>query len=204
MERPASPVYYQCLYCDLIYLCENYYLDQTEEFERYEKHNNTLDNTGYVSFLTNFLKVAEIDQLKYANKALDFGCGPGPVLKTLLNRLNMEVDIYDQYFFPDNNFKKTTYDLITCTEVFEHLKAPMETLSLLESLLAENGILAIKTLFHPASADFSGWWYRKDPTHICFYSPLTFKWIENNFNLKIKLIDNHSICVLQKCLTYTN
>ena len=29
------------------------------------------------------------------NKALDFGCGPGPVLAELLKRRGLEVEIYD-------------------------------------------------------------------------------------------------------------
>ena len=131
---------------------------------------------------------------------MDFGCGPGPVLKVLLNRLGIDVDIYDPYFYPDKVFEGKQYDLITCTEVFEHLKNPLEIITLLESLLKENGILAVMTLFHTTSDNFCKWWYRRDPTHICFYSPKTFKWLENNFNLVIDAIDNRSICVLRKCL----
>jgi len=129
---------------------------------------------------------------------LDFGCGPEPVLKVLLNRLGIEVDIFDCYFFPQKTFLNKRYDLITCTEVFEHLKNPLETLILLESLLNEDGVLAVTTLFHTTSNDFSKWWYRRDSTHICFYSPHTFKWIEEHFNFTIEVMDNSSICVLRK------
>lgn len=198
MESPASPVYYRCPNCDLIFVEEEHFLDHESERERYEKHNNSLDNPGYVKFLKDFIRQAGLDRLKHVDRALDFGCGPGPVLKVLLNRLDMEVDIYDQYFFPERTFEEKRYDLITCTEVFEHLKNPLDTLYLLENLLAGGGLLAIKTLFHSPSIDFNSWWYRKDPTHICFFSPLTFMWVENNFNLSVQIIDNHSICVLQK------
>ena len=116
----------------------------------------------------------------------------------LLNRLGIEVDIFDCYFFPQKTFLNKRYDLITCTEVFEHLKNPLETLILLESLLNEDGVLAVTTLFHTTSNDFSKWWYRRDSTHICFYSPRTFKWIEEHFNFTIEVMDNSSICVLRK------
>ncbi len=194
----TSAVYYHCPRCDLIFLDEEYLIDEKEEHYRYKQHNNSLDNKGYVDYLTKFIKNAGIDRARGIKKALDFGCGPGPVLKVLLSRLGFDVDIYDPYFFPERVFEKKQYDLITCTEVLEHLKNPLEVLILLESLLKENGILAVMTLFHTTSDNFKQWWYRRDPTHICFYSPKTFKWIENNFNLTIKTIDNRSVCVLQK------
>lgn len=177
---------------------EEYYIDKQEEQYRYKQHNNSLENKGYVEFLSKFIKSAGIDKLKGIKNALDFGCGPGPVLNVLLNRLNMDVDIYDPYFFPKKVFQNKQYDLITCTEVLEHLKNPLSTLTLLEALLKENGILAVMTLFHTTSDDFSKWWYRKDPTHVCFYSPQTFEWIQNNFNFEIESIDNYKTCVLRK------
>ncbi|MFZ5648178.1 MAG: class I SAM-dependent methyltransferase [Bacillota bacterium] len=132
------------------------------------------------------------------DRALDFGCGPSPVLKVLLNSLGISADVYDPFFFPDKVFLNKRYQLITCTEVFEHLKNPLETIALLGSLLDDNGVLAVKTLFHTTCNDFNKWWYRHDPTHICFYSPRTFEWIGNKFDLNIKKIDNHSICVFGK------
>ena len=151
-----------------------------------------------MNFFYKFIQASGIDKLKDINNALDFGCGPEPVLKVLLNRLGLEVDIFDLYFFPQEVFINKKYDLITCTEVFEHLKNPLDTLVLLESLLNENGILAVKTLFHTTCNDFRNWWYRRDSTHICFYSQHTFKWIEDHFNFIIELIDNNSICVFRK------
>ena len=198
MDSVTSAVYYHCPHCDFIFLDEEYLIDEQEEHYRYKQHKNTLDNKGYVNNFNKFIKTASIDTSKDIKMALDFGCGPGPVLKVLLNRLGIDVDIYDPFFFPEKVFVNKQYDLITCTEVFEHLKNPLEVLTLLESLLRENGILAINTLFHTTSDNFNQWWYSKDTTHICFYSPKTFKWIENNFNLAIDVMDNHSICVLRK------
>lgn len=198
INKPAVPVYYLCSNCDLIFMSAKYFLNNEGELERYKKHNNSLEDQGYVSFLTGFIKAAEIDKAKNIKRALDFGCGPEPVLKVLLNRLGINVDVYDPYFFPEIPFINKRYELITCTEVLEHLQNPLETLALLESLLAKNGILAIKTLFHTTCHDFNNWWYRSDPTHICFYSPKTFTWIEQNFNFKIKKMDHQSICVLAK------
>lgn len=177
-----------------------YFPDNEKEFERYKKHNNSPEDQGYVEYLANFIRDAEIDRMVNIKQSLDFGCGPGPVLKVLLNKLGIGVDVYDPYFFPEKTFINKKYDLITCTEVLEHLQNPLETLVLLASLLKENGILAIKTLFHSTCDHFHNWWYRSDPTHICFYSPKTFVWIEKNMDFAIKKIDGRSICVLVKTL----
>lgn len=196
LDKPAKPVYYHCPHCDLIFMGDMFLPDSQEEFERYKLHNNSLENQGYVKYLSDFLKDAEIDKMKNVEPALDFGCGPEPVLKILLSRQGVNADIYDPYFFPARVYTNKKYNLITSTEVLEHLNNPLSTLILLESLLAEEGVLAVKTLFHTTSQDFDKWWYRRDKTHICFYSPKTFHWIANKLKLKIKKMDNSSICIL--------
>ncbi len=198
MGSAVPAVYYRCQNCDFIFLDEEYYMDEQEQVHHYRQHNNSLDNKGYVDFLTGFIRTAGIDRLTGINNALDFGCGPGPVLKVLLERLGMDVDIYDPFFFPEKVFEDKQYDLITCTEVLEHLQDPLATLALLESLLKENGVLAVMTLFHTTAHDFGKWWYLKDPTHVCFYSPRTFEWIQDNFNFTIESIDYRNTCVLRK------
>jgi hypothetical protein len=198
IDNPENPAYYHCPDCDLIFISEKCFVNCEYELHRYKQHNNSIENRGYVDFLAGFLKAAEIDKMGKVENALDFGCGPEPVLQVLLNDMGIHTDIYDPYFFPVKIYIDKQYNLITSTEVFEHLKNPLETLTLLESLLAENGVLAVKTLFHTTCDDFKSWWYRRDSTHICFYSPRTFAWIEDRFNLKIKKMDNSSICVFQK------
>ncbi|GBF34939.1 methyltransferase associated with DUF414 [Desulfocucumis palustris] len=190
--------YYHCPECDLIFLDESFFPGREEEFGRYKKHDNTINNSGYVKYLSGFIKDAGIDKINNIKRTLDFGCGPEPVLKTLLAGLGINTDVYDPFFYPDESVLCKEYDLITSTEVFEHLRNPGKTLNLLEPLLGTGGILAVKTLFHTTCRDFNGWWYRSDITHICFYSPKTFAWIAEAFKLKIRTMDNHSICVLEK------
>lgn len=198
LNRPVKPVYYHCPHCDLIFMGESYLPHSQEEFDRYKLHNNSLENQGYVKFLSGFLEACEIDKMNEVKSALDFGCGPETVLQVLLGRLGITADIYDLYFFSAKVYINKKYNLITSTEVLEHLKNPLETLTLLEGLLAEDGVLAVKTLFHSNCGDFDKWWYRRDQTHVCFYSPKTFQWIANKFKLKIIKIDSSSICILGK------
>lgn len=194
----GKKTYYHCPVCDLIFLDESFLPSRVEEFERYKKHNNTIHNEGYVNYLKGFIKDAGIDKMNNISRALDFGCGPEPVLNKLLSGLGIDTDLYDPFFYPDKAPLNNKYGLITCTEVFEHLRNPQETLNLLETLLGTGGILAVKTLFHITCRDFNSWWYRSDITHICFYSPKTFIWIAGYLKLKIRTMDNNSICVLEK------
>ncbi|KJS81364.1 MAG: hypothetical protein JL57_26695 [Desulfosporosinus sp. BICA1-9] len=177
---------------------EDTFLDRQEEFNRYSQHKNTLDNPGYVNNFNNFIIISKIDNLKNVKRALDFGCGPGPVLQVLLEKLGYATDIYDPFFYPTQGFLKKRYDLITCTDVLEHLKNPLATLRILEVLLEKGGILAVTTLFHTSAEDFISWWYRKDPTHITFYSQKTFRWLAEHLNLSLEFSDDKSIGVLKK------
>ncbi len=45
---------------------------------------------------------------------------------------------------------------------------------------------------------FQNWWYRRDPTHIAFYSPITFEKIAEQLNLEIMYHNNKRICVFKK------
>ena len=68
---------------------------------------------------------------------------------------------------------------------------------LLKSLLNENGIIAIMTLFHPNSdEDFKQWWYRRDITHISFYTPKTLRQMAEMVGLAVLFEDNKNLCVL--------
>ena len=198
MIEPMEPVYFHCTGCDLISIDEANFLDRQEELNRYSQHKNTLDNQGYVANFEKFIKTAKIDTLENTKKALDYGCGPGPVLQKLLEKLGFATDIYDPFFYPTQSFLKKRYDLITCTEVLEHLKNPLATLRILEFLLEEDGVLAVTTLFHTSTKDFKNWWYRRDATHIIFYSPKTFHWLAEQLNLSLEFTDDKSICVLKK------
>ena len=47
-------------------------------------------------------------------------------------------------------------------------------------LLQKGGTLAIMTRFYGVEAPFAQWWYRRDPTHVCFYCEETMRWIASN------------------------
>lgn len=190
--------YYYCRSCEAIFIDREEIVDSEEEKERYEGHDNTHQNEGYVNMFEDFLEEVIFPFTENINSVLEFGCGPGPVLADLLKKEGYEVDIYDPYFYPKKVFKKFKYDLITSTEVFEHFSEPRKELELLTTHLTREGYLAVMTSFHPGPQEFEDWWYKWDPTHIVFYNLSTFKRLAEDFNLEILYTDKEKYILFQK------
>jgi SAM-dependent methyltransferase len=191
--------YYYCSNCGFIFMDEAKILPPQQERERYLKHMNTPEDSGYADMLKTFIKTGILPFHGNIKTALDFGSGPEPVLAALLKEMGYEVDIYDIYFAPEPVYRNRTYDLITCTEVLEHLRNPLETLKMLKDHLQPGGILAVMTMFHPLESgkrgklpgemEFKDWWYRRDPTHISFFRPETFRYIAELLGMSILMMD---------------
>ena len=194
----TDKTYYHCPECDLIFLDPLFRPHREKEKERYESHNNTLDNKGYVEMFEKFIEKAVLPFTSHPCQALDFGCGPGPVLKVLLERKGITTEIYDPFFAPREFSLGNKYDLITCTEVLEHAFDPLKTWNFFLNHLKTGGHLSLMTLFHPSPAGFQDWWYKNDPTHVTFYSLETFYWIENNFPLRVLYTDHKNTLVMEK------
>ncbi|MEI4850515.1 class I SAM-dependent methyltransferase, partial [Klebsiella pneumoniae] len=80
-------------------------------------------------------------------RGLDFGCGPGPALATMLREAGMDMALFDPFFYPQASVLERQYDFITCTEVVEHLHRPAEVFRQLDRLLAPGGWLGVMTCF---------------------------------------------------------
>ncbi len=191
--------YFHCSRCQYIFIDEKEIVSPEKEIALYKQHNNTLENEGYVNMFEAFISKTILPYQERIKRVLDFGCGPGPVLAELLKRRGFEVDIYDPYFYPETICEQKSYDLITATEVFEHLKDPLETARLLRDHLNPCGILAVMTLFHPGEASaFKNWWYRHDPTHISFFQPQTFEVLADRLGFRVLMIDSKNLCVMER------
>ena len=190
--------YHHCQNCECIALDPVHYLSLEKENALYNNHHNTLENEGYVKMFEDFLDYFW-DNLPSNKKALDFGSGPTPVLSQLLQKRGACVDCYDKFYQPIKCFENQSYDFITSTEVFEHLDDPQATLTLLANHLKPKSIIALMTLFHQNDqAHFLTWWYRRDPTHIIFYTPKTLDILAKKCGLKLIQTDGKRIAVLQK------
>ena len=190
--------YYLCEKCDFIFLNREFILDVEKEKKAYEKHNNSLENEGYVNMFEKFIDEAMEPYIKKSDEVLEFGSGPGPVLSILLRRRGYSVDIYDPYFQP-NWVDDKRYDVISSTEVFEHFVDPIKNIELVLSKLKNGGILAVTTMFHPNDFDeFKKWWYPRDLTHISFYNLKTFEYLANKYNLDIVYNNSKNIVVFKR------
>lgn len=190
--------YHYCENCHSIALDPIYYLSIEKENSLYNNHQNSLENDGYVKMFEDFLDYFWND-LPSGDKALDFGSGPTPVLSQLLQRRDVKVDCYDKFYQTEKCFENQSYDFITSTEVFEHLDNPKATLTLLSKHLKPQGIIALMTLFHHNNQEhFLTWWYRRDPTHILFYTPKTLEVLAEQCGLKLIKTDGKRIAVLRK------
>ena len=190
--------YYFCKNCEAIFTAREEIVAAEEEKQRYLGHDNSHQNEGYVKMFKDFIEKVIDPHLEKKGKALEFGCGPGPVLADLLVEEGFEVDKYDPYFYPDLNFKQKKYDLITSTEVFEHFSDPKKEIKLLNKLLKVGGYLAVMTSFHPGPEEFAEWWYKWDPTHIMFYNLKTFKKLVEDHNFEIIFSDQEKYILFKK------
>ncbi|MCB0343642.1 MAG: class I SAM-dependent methyltransferase [Bdellovibrionales bacterium] len=182
-----------CKNCDLVF--QNPAQLPTLEFERqrYLEHENHIGNIGYTDFLGRLINALR-PFLKHRQLGLDFGCGPSPVLATLLAREGYVVDCYDPFFFPYPTRPK--YDFVTASEVCEHFHNPGREFGLICSLLGEDAHLGIMTAMLSNEVDFEQWYYARDETHVCFYSPSTFEVIAELFQLQILSL-THNVVVLK-------
>ena len=168
--------FFHCEKCEFIFKDPANYVDSTKELKQYQNHNNTMQSSGYVEMFDVFMKITFERYLKNIKTVLEFGSGPGPVLAELLKQKGLDVDIYDKFFAPKKVYENKQYDLITSTEVLEHIQNPVEIFGFFASHLNKGGYLAIMTQFHQNNtSEFQKWWYKNDPTHICFFRPYTFE-----------------------------
>lgn len=164
-------------------------LDAQQEKIRYDQHQNE-ETSGYTTFLAPLVKdIHSYFLSKQQNiseiSALDFGCGPTAILSGLLKEKGFSASNFDPYYFPDYEALRKTYQVVTSTEVWEHLYNPAEEIKKQIRLLKPGGLLGVMTSAHHGQAVFSDWYYRRDLTHVTFYSEQTMKWIANTFELRL-------------------
>jgi len=196
LDEQLKIEYHVCSNCHFIYKSTAFHIE-TEEDE-YLRHNNSIEDTGYVNIflnqIDNFIKDLNIERL-----VLDFGSGPNPVYKVLLEQHGYQVHDFDPFYNNDLSFKNHQYQLITSNEVPEHFTKPIVEFDLLVSLLEKGGYLLLGTHFRTMNeSDFLSWWYRRDVTHISFYSLKTFDYLCQKYGLEIIKHDGKKTILLQK------
>ena len=187
--------YWQCSHCLVKFLDQAFFIDEDTEKGRYLEHHNEIGDPAYLKFLS---KLSEplMAKLKPDDRGLDFGCGHGPALAEMLKAKGYDIDLYDPFFYPNKEIFSKKYNFITCTETAEHFFNPNKEFKTLDSLLLPDAWLGVMTTFLTEDKLFENWYYRRDPTHVVFYSQKTFEVIaeQNNWQLEIPAKDIALFC----------
>lgn len=190
-------VYLRCERCDLIQVPAEFHLSLEDEKSHYGTHENNPDDLGYRAFLDRLCEpLAAL--LRPQSSGLDFGCGPGPTLCKLMEERGHKVFNYDPHFSDDPSALEGRYDFVTMTEVVEHLRDPAQEIVRAWGLLNDSGYLAVMTQMTDEVVDFDQWYYQRDPTHICFWSKSTMRWLASNLHQAKVSFPGAGLCFLQK------
>ncbi len=175
--------YLLCQHCSLVFVPRDQLINDEEEKKRYELHDNSETNFDYKNYIENMAHLVH-SFLKKGSTGLDFGCGITRILENSLKEKGHEVFSYDKFFLPDDSVFENKYDFIILSEVIEHLKKPFEDLMKLTTLLHEDGFIFVKTKLRPENPEkFKNWFYKRDVTHVQFFSDCSFEHLSNTLQL---------------------
>lgn len=170
----------KCSNCLSVFLDKEAYLTEPEEEAHYRTHNNNPEDVRYQKFVSPIVN-SILHDFNPNHKGLDFGSGTGSPIMKMLTDAGYDISQYDLFFHNHMHLLQKQYDYIACSETAEHFKEPYKEFSLLRSRLLPGGRLYLMTELYDAGADFSTWYYKKDPTHVFLYHPRAFEWIMNEF-----------------------
>lgn len=193
-HQDKKRVYLQCSTCSLVFVPASYHLDQALEKAEYDKHENDVNDQGYITFLSRIINPM-LERISVGAHGLDLGCGPAPALAKQFERRGHKMSLYDLYYFNDELALTQQYDFVTCTEVIEHIAKPKAFIEQLLRLLKSNAPLGLMTKLVINPERFNNWHYKNDPTHICFYSRETFAFIAERYGLKVEFIGQDVIII---------
>ncbi len=180
-HQDKNRTYFQCTNCQLVFVDPKAFISEQEEKARYDLHQNSPNDRGYCNFLSRICDPI-VSRLPKGSYGLDFGCGPGPTLPKMFEKLGYLMAIYDPFYANDKSVLEIEYDFVTATEVIEHLKNPKLSLNTMWCCIKPGGYLGIMTNLVPNKELFANWYYISDKTHICFYSKETFFWLSNQWH----------------------
>jgi len=175
--------YFSCTLCDLIFLNPAERLSQDLEKARYQQHENNVLDSGYQAFVAPlFMQITK--KVSKTARGLDYGSGKDSAISYLLTQDGYQIRKFDPYFFVDGEALKQTYDYIVVCEVAEHFYDPKKEFEKLKALLNPGGFLFVMTSLTTPEINFVRWSYRRDSTHVCFYSEKTCTYLAQRFEFR--------------------
>lgn len=176
--------YFECINCKGIFLNKENFPDPVSEKERYESHNNDVEDPRYQKFVSPVVKSVIENFNPNDHVGLDFGAGTGPVITKLLSDLQFKIFAYDPFFLPYPELLQKQYNFIVCCEVIEHFQNPSSEFAKLRDMLLPGGKLFCMTHIFKTGIDFGNWYYKNDPTHVFIYQEETLHYIPENFGFQ--------------------
>jgi len=177
-----------CAVCGLASIPPSHRPDPAAEAAHYATHHNDPTDTGYRSFLDRVARPLA-ERLPPGAHGLDFGCGPGPALVSMMCERGFPTVGWDPIHAPDPAMLRDRYDFVTCTEVAEHFFDPAAEFARIDGLIRRGGWLGLMTEPWSNATDWRSWRYARDPTHVCFYSDRTFRWLAARFHWTLERPD---------------
>lgn len=201
--RDRRRPYYHCSHCDMVHVPPRWQLTAEQERAQYDLHDNRPDDPAYRAFLSRLAEPLQ-QRLAAGAQGLDFGCGPGPALATMLSEQGFPTAIYDIYYAADDSVFNRQWDFITSTEVVEHLARPYGELQRLWRCLKPGGWLGLMTKRITDLQAFRQWHYKNDPTHISFFSLQSFAWLASQWEAELDIIGADVVLLRKPCTSQSS
>ena len=173
--------YHRCVRCGSLMLPEPHWLDRSySQVITPDPDFGALRRTLFVDRFLRRLRGAGI--VKRACRTLDYGSGLGTLVRMQRDR-DIEAWGYDLYATPKfadaycgRQLPDGDFDLITCIEVLEHTKNPVEVLQVLRSRLKPKGVVVVSTEMVDDQPLLETWPYlaREHGQHITLFSRAGF------------------------------
>ena len=180
-DQDKQRSFYQCPHCTLVFVPRSGLVSLSAEKERYDAHENSSDSEGYLSYLSGIADSIH-QHLHPKSRGLDFGSGKTTLMENILEGKGHDVLSYDVFFHPEVPYTESKYDFIILSEVIEHLRDPFQEMAKLTELLHKDGKIFIKTKLLPEKG-FNSWFYKRDITHVQFFSLDSFKYLAQSLHL---------------------
>jgi len=193
LQRMDS-TYLDCGVCRALVMDTAFIPDSEAELRHYHTHDNDVYDPRYRKF-TSPITEHVLSHFTPEHRGLDFGCGPGPVISTVLREHGYRIAQYDPFFNTDPQPLSTSYDYIVCCEVIEHFHRPAEEFTRLRSMLKPGGHLVCMSSLFNEGIDFATWRYRKDPTHAFILRSETVDYITAHFGLHCSEVRNGRLII---------
>ena len=180
--------YFRCSACSLVFVPSEQFLSRDKEKAQYDSHQNSPDDPQYRQFLSRLFIPLE-KRLTKGSCGLDFGSGPGPTLSVMFEEAGHYVSLYDAFYAPDISVFDKKYDFVTTSEVVDDVNNKRCEVILIWNGLRPQCCLGIMPKLGFDREAFAQWPYKSEPTHICFYSQATCRWLADLWNVQVEFVD---------------